>query len=220
DTKNSTKHRGDIDGVTGRAFDALTKNWRKRGADAQWHVVAVGKQADAHTHQRVQGPTGCAVVEHGPQRGHASGLVGETSALWWGEEVRCGPGNTKEHQVNADTGGKQHRGPGKEVVPGFGMVGPHFDASDPGQRYDEHENDHQSNGDDVVPTEVGANPVHRTKNRGVSLIRPYRSPDHKRHNDGGRCDEDRFIDRSVFWFALQGVRGSRALHSLSMFRLR
>src|SRR5699024_11910564 len=93
-------------------------------------------------------------------------------------------------------------------ISGFGMVGPHFDASDPGQRYDEHENDHQSNGDDVIPTEVGADPVHRPKNRGVSLIGPYRSPDHKRHNDCGRCDEDWFIDRSVFWLALQRVWGS------------
>ena len=138
-------------------------------------------------------------MEHGPQWGHAGCFIGTWDTFWRSQKVRGGTRNPEEHQIHANTCGKQHRGPGENVVLGFGVVRAHFDTSDSCQRYDQHEDHDDGYGEHVVPTEVGAHPVHRAKDDGLGLSGQQPCPQDKTDNQYGRGDKDRFVDRRISW---------------------
>ena len=94
---------------------ALADERVERGADSQRHIQTVGKVAEGHTHQGVEGPAGQAIVEHGVDHGFLGGL--HSLALAHGRRHVHGDrlGDGEKHEVHANAGGKEHGHPGESI---------------------------------------------------------------------------------------------------------
>ncbi|MNI78125.1 hypothetical protein D3C73_1344740 [compost metagenome] len=119
DTEDGTQHRGDIYAVANRAIDAFTENRVQGRADGQRQVIAVAEIAEGDTHQRVHRPAGQAVVEQRPDHCLACGFQRLTLAFRRHHILCHRFGDREEHQIDADTGGKQHRRPAHQAEFGF-----------------------------------------------------------------------------------------------------
>src|SRR5699024_988197 len=142
----------------------------------------------------VHGPAGDAVVEHGPNRCHAGGFVRKWFDFGRRKEVCRWSSDGKEHQVDADTGGEQHRCPRKQSIFGARMIwaesGIAYSAE--GNHDDEKNNDPRC--EDVVPAKVFSNPIHGTENDCFCLSWSDPGPENKRDNQTSSCEKYRLID--------------------------
>ena len=135
-------------------MDALANDWVERRANGQWHVQAVSEVAECHAHQRVERPTGHTIVEerehHCLTRGFDGLRISGRRAIVLCHRL-C---YREEEQVNADTCGKEHRGPRKQAELRFGVIGAELNLPRSRDGDVEHEEHCHRRGHNIEPTEV------------------------------------------------------------------
>src|SRR5699024_9549033 len=104
------------------------------------------------------------------------------------KKICCRPRDGEEHQVDADTGGEQHRCPSEHPI-----FGPRMIRSEPGIAHSAEGDDNDEKyddprGEDVVPAKIRSNPVHGAENHCFCLPRSYPSPQDE-SNDQARSYE-------------------------------
>ena len=174
-------HQGDdVDRVADAAADALAQQRIQGRPDGQRHAPAVGEVAHGHAEERIHGPAGHAVVEHGPDHG-VLGCAGRLALARRRYHVLGdGSGHGVEEHVDAHTGGEQHGHPGEEPVLRTGVVRAEPDRAFLGKGHPQHEPDHHGDGEDVEPAEVLRDPGHHGLHGGLRAARARASPRRRR----------------------------------------
>ncbi len=119
DAEDGTDYRRDIHGMPNGPIDFFTENRIERRADGQGQIITIAEVSERHPHQSVHRPTGQAIVEQRPDHRLARGLHRLPHSFRRLHILRDRLGHGEEHQIDADTCGKQHRGPAQQTELGL-----------------------------------------------------------------------------------------------------
>ncbi len=155
DAEDGAEHRSDVHAVADRPVDALTEDRVQRRADGQRQIVAIAEVAEGDAHQRIHRPAGQAVVEQRPDHRLARGFQRLRVTFRRHHVLGYRLGNRKEHQVDADAGGEQHRRPAHQAEFRLGLLRPELDRTEARSGDKHHEHYVQRRRQQVVPTKGG-----------------------------------------------------------------
>ena len=159
--KQRTNHAERIDAVAEPALGALLAKYRQqRAAQRQRQTVAIGEIRQSHADQRVNAPTVQAPMQKCLGNRGTRGLGRGSFAHARCEVMRQRLGHPEKQQVNADTGGEQHRRPCDERKIRLIVVLSQFDIAVTRQTDIQCKQTVSRDDQHIVPTEIVGNPSH------------------------------------------------------------
>ena len=136
-----------------------------------------------------------------------------------GQILRDRLGDREEHQVNADAGREEHRGPGEDAELRFGMVRAELRFAHPRQGGDQHEDHHQAHDKEVVPAHIDGNPANHGADDRLRILCREHGPERDGKDSCGRTDKDRFVDPGPRYSGFGCVRFRKFAHWGSILRV-
>ena len=178
--------------MANRAVNLFTEDRVQRGADGERQIITIAKVSERHAHQGVHRPARQAVVEQCPDHRLARGLHRLPRPFRRLHILRDRFGHGEEHQVNADAGGKQHRGPAQQAEFGLGLLRPELHGTKARAGNADHEDDIERRGQQIVPAEGLRHPVQGAPNPlGRKITKEDGRQGKQQNQPGGRIKNDR-----------------------------
>lgn len=183
--KIGAQHRGQIHALAERSVNAPSEQGIQRRAHAQRKIHPIGKALQRDAHQRIHAPAADTVVKQRPYGGLPRGLHGLARADRRRQVLGHRFCHGKEHEIGADPGCEQRRGPGEQAEIGFGIGRPQLHATKTRRREIYDETQKHGRDQDIKPTEPARYLPHQ---HADGVARPAR-----RHNGlhGKQHDPDR-----------------------------
>ena len=159
--KQRTNHAERIDAVAEPTLGAFfAKHRQQRAAQRQRQAVAIGEIRQCHADQRVNAPTVQAPMQKCLRNRGARSLGRRPFAHARREVMRQRLGHPEKQQVNADTGGEQHRRPCDERKIRLVVILSQFDIAVTRQTDIQRKQTVRRDDQHIVPTKIVGNPSH------------------------------------------------------------
>ncbi len=171
--------------MTNRPVNAIADQRIERRAQRQRLVVTVGEITHGQADQGVDRPAVQAPVQEGQLQALARRFEAGRGAFWWVEIMVQGLGGTEIQQRNADTGGKQHAGPGAIAEIWLIVLATKLELAVVGEGQVNHECQVTADHQHVVPAEGARQPLlghaqHLAGGFGYSDKQGSQNKDHQR----------------------------------------